>query len=201
MTTLTSRPRKRGSSSSEAQHTRVTSASGPTASSLGASLRACLQANVRTSSCANEPSDSRELTGLLPVPSPLRSDAGARTTKREVALPRHTENVRPAPLTRSLSRCRGRTFTIRISTRQTASSFAERGSSVAMRSRALAARINPFGSVTRPSAGGARVAQEASSRTRRSKKSRNFLVAFGRRSAPFRSMGSTPHERAPPPGR
>jgi len=46
--------------------------------------------------------------------------------------------VRPAPRTRSLSRCRGSTLTIRISARQAASSLAESGSTVAMLARILA---------------------------------------------------------------
>ena len=40
--------------------------------------------------------------------------------------------VRPAPLIRSLSRCRGMTLTIRITARQSASSLGESGSTVAM---------------------------------------------------------------------
>src|SRR5258708_3859382 len=51
--------------------------------------------------------------------------------------------VRPPPLTRSLSRWRGRTLTIRINARHTASSLADSGSSVAMRPRILASLSNP----------------------------------------------------------
>ena len=41
--------------------------------------------------------------------------------------------VRPAPLIRSLSRCRGMTLTIRITARHSSSSLADSGSSVAIR--------------------------------------------------------------------
>src|SRR5258708_38324097 len=61
--------------------------------------------------------------------------------------------VRPPPLTRSLSRWRGRTLTIRINARQTASSLADSGSSGAMRPRILASLSNPWDQRKRLEAG------------------------------------------------
>ena len=106
-------------------------------------------------SLATLPRASEELAVLVTRPRDWRSSTRRviRLADRSVALARsairssrlgasercmivvYSLAVRPAPLIRSLSRCRGMTLTIRITARQSASSVGESGSAVAMSSR------------------------------------------------------------------